>query len=89
MESISRYASLGTAPFEERKEKTTWHLAIVLPATAFFKHHITSFDGMAATANFYKCGDLLAQPHFLSWNKIDIAKPDFHRPDFFGKITFE
>lgn len=89
MESISRYASLGTTPFEERKEKTTWHLAIVLPATAFFKHHITSFDGMTATANFYKCGDLLAQPHFLSWNKIDIAKPDFHRPDFFGKITFE
>jgi hypothetical protein len=39
-------------------------------------------------ANFYKCGDKTKRAHFLSWNPIDIAKPDFHRPDFFGEITF-
>ncbi len=40
-------------------------------------------------ANFYKCGDELQTPHFLSWNPIEIEKPDFHRPDFFGTLRFE
>ncbi|WP_336524905.1 carbohydrate-binding family 9-like protein, partial [Bacteroides acidifaciens] len=26
---------------------------------------------------------------FLSWNPIEIEKPDFHRPDFFGTLEFE
>lgn len=89
MSTIDRQSSLGAAPFEERNEKTSWQMAVVLPVKAFFKHDITSFDGMRSTANFYKCGDKLTKPHFLSWNKIEIAKPDFHRPDFFGQIDFE
>ena len=40
-------------------------------------------------ANFYKCGDELQTPHFLSWNPIKIENPDFHRPDFFGTLEFE
>ena len=40
-------------------------------------------------ANFYKCGDELQTPHFLSWNPIQIEQPDFHRPDFFGTLEFE
>jgi hypothetical protein len=40
-------------------------------------------------ANFYKCGDLTAHPHFLSWNPIDLPKPDFHRPEFFGTLTLK
>jgi hypothetical protein len=40
-------------------------------------------------ANFYKCGDELQTPHFLSWNPIEIDQPDFHRPDFFGTLEFE
>lgn len=34
-------------------------------------------------ANFYKCGDDLPAPYYLSWNKIIAPKPDFHYPDFF------
>ena len=37
-------------------------------------------------ANFYKCGDKTAHPHFLSWNPVLTEKPDFHRPDFFGEL---
>lgn len=37
-------------------------------------------------ANFYKCGDDTPQPHYLSWNPIDLPKPDFHAPKFFGVL---
>ncbi len=37
-------------------------------------------------ANFYKCGDKTAHPHFLSWSPIKTDKPDFHRPEFFGEL---
>ena len=38
-------------------------------------------------ANFYKCGDKTAHPHFLSWNPVGTPSPDFHRPEFFGELV--
>ncbi len=38
-------------------------------------------------ANFYKCGDATAHPHYLSWNRVETETPDFHRPEFFGELT--
>ena len=40
-------------------------------------------------ANFYKCADKSAHPHFLSWNPIDVPSPDFHRPEFFGELILQ
>jgi hypothetical protein len=40
-------------------------------------------------ANFYKCGDETPEPHFLSWNPIDLPKPNFHVPQFFGQLELE
>jgi hypothetical protein len=37
-------------------------------------------------ANFYKCGDKTKIPHYLSWSPIATDHPDFHRPEFFGKL---
>lgn len=39
--------------------------------------------------NFYKCGDKTNQAHFLCWNPIETEKPDFHRPEFFGRMILE
>lgn len=39
--------------------------------------------------NFYKCGDNTPVPHFLSWNQINLPNPQFHAPEFFGKIYFK
>lgn len=88
MQSIDRWASLGTTPFDTRLESTKWELALRLPIAAFFKHEFNSFDGLTATGNFYKCGDCLPVPHFISWNPITTENPDFHRPEFFGQIKF-
>ncbi len=89
MESIKRWASLGNKPFEERIGETEWEVALIIPYTAFFKSNVTSLDGKEIRANFYKCGDELKSPHFVSWNPIKTEKPDFHRPEFFGKLLFE
>ncbi len=37
--------------------------------------------------NFYKCGDKCRQLHFLSWSPIGLPEPNFHCPEFFGKIN--
>ncbi len=47
----------------------------------------TSGDRMRA--NFYKCGEKTAQLHYISWNPVELEKPDFHRPEFFGTLYFE
>ena len=86
---VQRWSSLGDTPFEERVEETDWEVALIIPYAVFFKHQIESLDEKEIKANFYKCGDELQTPHFLSWNPIKIENPDFHRPDFFGTLEFE
>ena len=83
------FLSLGNQPFEERMGECSWELALVIPASSFFAHQLKDFSHMEATGNFYKCGDKLETPHFLSWAPIDLPAPCFHCPDFFGKLHFE
>lgn len=40
-------------------------------------------------ANLYKCGDNLARPHYLSWAPIELDKPNFHCPDYFGELILD
>lgn len=84
-----RWASLGRTPFEERQEETAWEVALVIPAELFQAHPIKFEAGNTLRANFYKCGDELQVPHFLSWNAIEVETPDFHRPEFFGELVLE
>lgn len=89
VDSIQRWSSLGNQPFEERVGECSWESVLIIPAQALFRHQITKLDGQEMKANFYKCGDLLQTPHFLSWNAIHLPEPQFHCPEFFGLLTFE
>ena len=89
LDSVERTPSLGTAPFELRMGEHSWSVIEVIPATALFRSGVESFDSKEMTANFYKCGDELPTPHFLSWNPIKWEGPSFHRPEQFGKLIFE
>jgi hypothetical protein len=89
LNNIQRWSSLGRLPFEERTGETSWEMALIIPYTAFFKHQISSLDGKTLRGNFYKCGDELQTPHFLSWNPIGTEKPNFHVPAYFGKLVVE
>ena len=89
LDTVDRWTSMGRAPFANIEGERKWQLCLVIPASAFFAHNVQSFDGLSVKGNVYKCGDMLPHPHFLSLFPIDIPKPDFHRPDFFGSVVFE
>lgn len=65
-----------------------WEIMLVIPRTIFTEHQIISFHNLNAKGNFYKCGDGLPQPHFLTWSMIKSVEPDFHKKEFFGDLKF-
>ena len=65
-----------------------WELAVAIPISSFQYSSIKSLQGTNCRANFYKCGDLLSEPHFVAWSDIKSGSPNFHLPSFFGKIDF-
>lgn len=65
-----------------------WELLLYIPVSVFVFDDMDKLEGCVGHANFYKCGDELPKPHFLSWNRIDTPAPDFHRPEFFGQLNF-
>lgn len=86
---IKRYADLGDTLFGECTGKHYWQISLYIPVEALFTSHISMIDGLHGLANFYKCGDKLPQPHFLSYAPVKTDKPDFHRPEYFIPILFE
>ncbi len=90
MATIERVSTLGSEPFDERfGDELDWELNVRIPREAFFRHNIESFTGLEGVrANFYKCGDNLSKPHFLSWAPIGVDAPNFHLPAYFGELKF-
>ncbi|KAA6352208.1 hypothetical protein EZS27_000390 [termite gut metagenome] len=84
---VQRYSSLGCLPVKNLTGK--WELSLLIPIDIFYLSHINNLDGIHAKGNFYKCGDKLKVPHFLSWNPINSEVPNFHLSNFFGKLEFE
>ena len=86
IQTIKAVSSLGNSPMSV-KGIIKWELTLIIPASVFIGHPKLKFvKGMSFRANFYKCGDKTEIPHFLSWNPIKTLKPDFHQPEYFGKI---
>lgn len=88
-EKIEIESSLGKKAFAEKTGLFNWELMIRIPLESFAFDDIDSFTRLKTTGNFYKCGDETSVPHFLTWNPIDTANPDYHRPEYFGKVVFE
>lgn len=81
---IRRYSSIGDQPFEEKEGLYTWSLLISIPFRVMDIRPKKLPEKIKA--NFYKCADDTKHPHYLSWNPIDLPKPDFHCPPFFGEL---
>ncbi len=84
--NIPKISTLGSQPLESQAGDFSYQLTMMIPVSSFFRHQIQMEKGMTFRANFYKCGDKTPKPHFVSWNPIKIHNPDFHRPEFFGKM---
>ena len=86
---VKRESSLGSKPFAEKPANGPWTLKIGIPPAALWHNKLTTFKGLRARANFYKCGDGLSTPHYVTWAPIDTPSPDYHRPEFFKEVMFE
>lgn len=74
-------------------QKTTdgWEVFYRIPVgflRVFFPDY-QLIPGRIIRANVYKCGDLTAQPHYLSWNPVVHPTPDFHRSCDFGHMILD
>ena len=47
-----------------------------------------AFKG-SMSGNMYKCGNKTVNKHYLSWTEIELDTPNFHCPEYFGKLIFE
>jgi len=81
---VSTYTQLSSIQGDK-----IWSMILCIPVTVFIHTPLSSLSGLKAHANFYKCGDKLPDPHFLSWNPIDHPSPNFHLPAYFGSVEFK
>lgn len=88
VDGIRRLTTMGHEPFTEISGDINWSLTVAIPLTTFFRHKVDNLAGKSFRANFYKCGDKLSNPHFVTWNPVGTEKPDYHRPEYFGMLNF-
>lgn len=73
---------------EAHRTETGWQITYRIPhefVRRFFPAYAPA-PGKQLRANFYKCGDLTEQEHYLSWNPVTSEEPCFHRPQDFGTL---
>ena len=88
LESVRIETTAGREPFDE-KYVEEWSLDIAIPASALFNSGVKNFSGRRMRMNFFKCGDGLKVPHFVTWAPVRTPSPDYHRPEFFLPVDFE
>lgn len=69
-------------------EQGQWDLQLLIPLSVFIHEDKLELTGKTVLGNFYKCGDDLPSPHFVTWNPVDFPTPSFHQPSSFGKLSF-
>ena len=85
--TVRRLASCGTRPFNEIEGLFSWNLTVAIPLDLIGVEY--KGEPIELFGNFYKCADLTADPHFLSWAPINTPEPDFHRPECFQSIILD
>ena len=80
-----------SALFQPKAQRTAdgWEIFYQIPF-CFIRRFFSAFRPEGEiSGNFYKCGDLTVQEHYLSWNPMTSETPAFHRTCDFGSIRFE
>ena len=88
MSSIERFTTIRHY-YKADQQLSDWTLYAEIPKEAFGFSVDEKLSHQTIRANFYKCGDETNEPHFISWNPIDLPQPNFHVPEFFGELMFE
>jgi hypothetical protein len=61
-----------------------WKAFVFVPFSVMEKYFSAVENEMRA--NFCKCGDETRIEHYATWNKIETPEPDYHRPEYFGRL---
>ena len=82
--------SLPSIINSEIEELTEWTLEYKIPINVLEKYvKVTKpTSGVIWRANFYKTADATSNPHYITWNVVENATPNFHLPKYFGIIKF-
>lgn len=83
---IKTISSLDKKNLPFKLNNTDWDITIKIPYDIIKTSHDFE-DKKEYFGNFYNCNESSDYPHFLTWNKVETEEPDFHRPEYFGKIT--
>ncbi len=89
-DSIEVFHSMPKIVEPEITEPTTWIVEYKIPLALLEKYTpvVKPAPGVKWLGNFYKCGDATSHPHWLTWNPVQLPKPDFHQPRFFAPLEF-
>jgi len=75
---------------QESPDDSHWEIEAVIPLAIM--HALADFPnpgpGTEWRGNFYRCGDDTSNPQWSVWNPIETPQPDYHRPEFFGRLIF-
>jgi hypothetical protein len=71
----------------ESQEDQQWTTELKIPLKLIEEITGEPLDLSTWYANFYRCGGRI-EDQYASWNPIQTENPDFHRPEFFGALTF-
>ncbi|MBR3594435.1 MAG: carbohydrate-binding family 9-like protein [Clostridia bacterium] len=73
------------------REEENWSVEFILSDSDIKKlfPSVVLESGSVFSANFYKCGDKTAIPHYGMWNEIGGTKISYHQPEYFGKLIIE
>lgn len=85
---IEQIKTFSTISKHDGDKNVNWNLMLYIPLELFEEENISTLGNTTFTANFYKCGDLLPDPHYLSWSPIEADEPNFHLPEYFGEVNF-
>lgn len=75
----------------EITEPTDWTIEYRIPLHVLEKFSDVSrpAPGVTWRANFYKTASKSINPHWITWSPVNYPKPNFHLPQYFGKLVFE
>ena len=75
----------------EITDEVTWTIEYKVPLDLLRKYSpiTTPAKGVEWRANFYKIAEITSNPHYITWSKIDLPRPNFHVPEAFGRLIFK
>lgn len=88
--AIRVVSSIDAPTKDEQADDKSWWLAARIPfavVAEMAQMPIAPRKGDRWRGNMYRCGGV-TNPQYACWNWIDLPKPDFHTPKFFGEMIF-